>query len=136
MEITEVRVTLANASELPAPRSKVLAYCSLTFDDCFAVKDVRLIQTEKGIVVAFPDRKLTDRCPSCRLKSYLTDAYCGNCGVELPPMPNSESLRRSDFYADIAHPINHECRDMINREVIAAYHGKLQSEREYHATSA
>ena len=53
MEITEVRISLRNEERLKA-------YVTVTFDDCFVVRHVRVVQTEKGLLVSMPSRKLPD----------------------------------------------------------------------------
>ncbi len=49
-------------------------------------------------------------------------AFCNQCGVRLR---ESQTLRddegRAKLYADIAHPINSACREMIQERVIAAF---------------
>ncbi len=53
MEVTEVRVSLRNEERLKA-------YVTVTFDDCFVVRHIRVVQTEKGLLVSMPSRKLPD----------------------------------------------------------------------------
>lgn len=53
MEITEVRVSLRNEERLKA-------YVTVTFDDCFVVRHIRVVKTEKGLLVSMPSRKLPD----------------------------------------------------------------------------
>ncbi len=53
MEVTEVRVH-------PVEKDKVKAYVSITFDDVFVVRDLRIIQGEKGLFVTMPRRRLPD----------------------------------------------------------------------------
>lgn len=51
MEITETRIRLMETD------SKMLAIASVTFDDCFVVHDIKVIEGEKGVFVAMPSRK-------------------------------------------------------------------------------
>ena len=53
MEITEVRVSVRNENRLKA-------YVTVTFDDCFVVRHIRVVKTDKGMLVSMPSRKLTD----------------------------------------------------------------------------
>jgi stage V sporulation protein G len=53
MEITEVRVHLRN-------EEKLKAYASITFDNCFVIRDLKIIQGNTGIFVAMPSRKKPD----------------------------------------------------------------------------
>ena len=53
MEITEVRVSIRNEERLKA-------YVTVTFDNCFVVRHIRIVKTEKGLLVSMPSRKLSD----------------------------------------------------------------------------
>ena len=117
MEITEVRIKL-----MEDPQERLQAFCSLTFDHCFVIRDLKIIEGTKGSFVAMPSRKLTDRCPSCGCKNHLRAAHCKQCGLRLKEDravldPDS----RAKLYADIAHPINSRCREMIQSRVIQAF---------------
>ncbi len=57
MEITEVRIKLMEESE-----DRLRAFCSITFDNCFVVRDLKIIEGSHGPFVAMPSRKLTHRC--------------------------------------------------------------------------
>lgn len=58
MEITNVR--LYKVPPDPNKDGRVKAYASVTLDDCFSVRHIRLVQTEKGLLVSMPSRKLPD----------------------------------------------------------------------------
>ncbi len=83
---------------------------------------MKIIEGANGPFVAMPSRKLTAHCPNCGCKNHLRAAYCNQCGVRLkePPLAKDEE-GRAKLYADIAHPINSACREMIQAKVIAAY---------------
>ena len=123
MEITEVRVKLMEDSD-----DRLLAFCSITFDDCFVVRDLKIIEGSNGPFVTMPSRKLTSHCPQCGSKNHLRAAYCNQCGLRLK---DDRAIRdqegRSKLYADIAHPINSECREMIQKRVIEEQESKLNS---------
>ena len=53
MEITEVRV-------YPVDEDKLKAYVTITFDQCFVVRDLKIIQGTNGLFVAMPSRKCKD----------------------------------------------------------------------------
>ena len=78
MEITEVRIKL-----MEDPQERLQAFCSITFDHCFVIRDLKIIEGAKGSFVAMPSRKLTDRCPRCNTKNQLRALYCNQCGVQL-----------------------------------------------------
>lgn len=117
MEITEVRIKL-----MDDPQERLLAFCSITFDDCFVIRDLKVIQGTRGAFVAMPSRKLTDRCPQCSTKNQLRSIYCNQCGAQLhADRALKDDDGRAKLYADIAHPINSSCREMIQLRVIEAY---------------
>jgi stage V sporulation protein G len=126
VQITEVRIKLVDdASE------RLRAFCSVTFDDCFVVRDLKIIEGASGPFVAMPSRKLTFHCPECGSKNHLRAGYCNQCGRQLraeessrPPSRNDEG--RMKLYADIAHPINSNCRELIQDRVIDAYEQELE----------
>ncbi|MDE0091755.1 MAG: septation regulator SpoVG [Oligoflexia bacterium] len=73
------------------------AFVSITFDSCFVVHDLRIIKTQGKIFVAMPSKKIRD----------------GN--------------RATETYKDIAHPINSEMRDSIEKVVLERYKSAVQS---------
>jgi stage V sporulation protein G len=118
VEITEVRIKL-----MDEPGDRLKAFCSITFDDCFVVRDLKIIEGASGPFVAMPSRKLTSHCPRCGMKNHLRASFCNQCGAKLEEnrAPTDEE-GRAKLYADIAHPINSACREMIQEHVIAEYH--------------
>ena len=120
MEITEVRVKL-----MEEPGERLKAFCSITFDDCFVVRDLKIIEGANGPFVAMPSRKLTAHCPNCRCKNHLRAAFCNQCGArQRENQANRDEEGRAKLYADIAHPINSVCREMIQDRVIEAFEGE------------
>jgi len=117
VEITEVRVKL-----MDEPGERLQAFCSITFDDAFVVRDLKIIEGATGSFVAMPSRKLTAHCPQCGCKNHLRAAYCNQCGGRLrEPAGLKDEDGRAKLYADIAHPINSTCREMIQQRVIQAF---------------
>lgn len=130
MRLTEVRVKLCNGQA-----GRLKAYCSLTFDDAFVVRDVKLIEGHDGLFLAMPARKLCDRCPHCGEKNHLRAKYCSNCGTRLDDnrylrYQNGNGGQRYKLHADIAHPIRASCREEIEREVIRAYYAELEKSKQ------
>jgi len=126
MQITEVRVKL-----MDDPHDRLMAFCSITLDGCFVIRDLKLIQGKGGPFVAMPSRKLTDRCGRCHTKNHLRAAYCNHCGVRLrDERAAKDDDGRAKLYADIAHPINPACREMIQCEVARAYERELVLSKE------
>jgi len=54
MEITEVKVFPVKDND------KLKAYASVVFDDCFVIRDLRVISGTSGLFVAMPSRKRKD----------------------------------------------------------------------------
>jgi stage V sporulation protein G len=90
MEITEIRISLRTDNKLKA-------FASITLDNRFVIRGLKIIEGAKGVFVAMPSRKRPD-----------------------------------GTFQDIAHPINNETRDWMEKQVIAAYH----QEREKMASEA
>lgn len=85
MEITEVKV-------FPVNEDRLKAYVSITIDDCFVVRDLKIIEGTGGLFVAMPSKK-----------------------------------RKDGQFKDIAHPLNQETRDLIERKVFEAYEAEVRS---------
>lgn len=54
MNVTDVRVRKLMGE------GKMKAIVSITFDDCFVVHDVKVIEGQNGLFVAMPSRKMPD----------------------------------------------------------------------------
>lgn len=126
MNITEVRVKLTEEK-----KNRVQAFCSITIDNDFVVRDLKVIDGNKGSFVAMPSRKLTDRCKKCGCKNYLRAQYCNDCGTKLDENRASSSVMgRFKLYADTAHPINSGCRDEIEKKVLAAFKEEVEKSKQ------
>ena len=121
MTITEVRIKLCEQNS-----ERLLAFCSVTFDNAFVVRDLKIIDGTKGVFVAMPSRKLTDRC-GCGCKNHLRARFCNNCGSRLD---ESRALRdpegRAKLHADIAHPIHAGARESVQQAVVRSYHDERE----------
>ena len=53
MNITEVQIFIVN-------EDKLKAYATITIDDCFVVRDLKIIQGLTGVFVAMPAKKRKD----------------------------------------------------------------------------
>ncbi|MDR3248963.1 MAG: septation regulator SpoVG [Treponema sp.] len=51
MEITDIRVRKVTGE------GKLKAYVTVTFDDCFVVHNVKIIEGKSGVFIAMPSRK-------------------------------------------------------------------------------
>ena len=86
MQVTDVRIRVIDRD------SKMKAIASVTFDDCFVVHDIKVIQGDKGLFIAMPSRKAAD-----------------------------------GEYRDIAHPINTETRERLQRMILEKYQESLEA---------
>jgi stage V sporulation protein G len=122
VEITEVRIKL-----MEEPGERLKAFCSITFDNCFVVRDLKIIDGSNGPFVAMPSRKLTSHCPGCGMKNHLRAVYCNQCGKRLADArAPKDADGRAKLYADIAHPINSECREMIQEVVTQEFFEEIE----------
>lgn len=79
MRITEVRVSLRDDAKLKA-------FASITLDDCFVIRGLKIIEGKEGTFVAMPSRR-----------------------------------RKDGEYQDIAHPINNDAREEMERIILDEY---------------
>jgi stage V sporulation protein G len=126
MKLSEIRVSLCNSAQ---GANRLRAFCSLTFDHTFVIRDVKLIEGNDGLFLAMPSRKICDHCRRCGEKNHLRARFCNQCGTRLDENRASTFHHagpgRVKLHADIAHPINIESRHRIEREVLAAYRDEL-----------
>ena len=64
MEITEVRVKLMEEAG-----ERLQAFCSITLDDAFVVRDLKIIEGATGPFVAMPSRKLRPTVPNAAART-------------------------------------------------------------------
>jgi stage V sporulation protein G len=76
MEITSVRI-------FPVDEPKLKAYVTITIDECFVVRDLKIIEGGDGLFVAMPSKR-----------------------------------RKDGSFQDIAHPLNMETRDYMERLIL------------------
>ena len=138
MQITEVRIKL-----ITAKNDKLRAFCSITIDNDFVVRDLKVIEGSKGPFVAMPSRKVMVRCLGCGEKNHHRANFCNECGarqsVSRDASPgdgdargreNSKTPGGSKMHADIAHPINSECREVLQRRVLEHYESELERSKQ------
>jgi stage V sporulation protein G len=124
-QVTEVRVKLTED-----PRNKLKAYASVTIDDAFVVRDLKIIDGNKGPFVAMPSRKLADHCKHCHHKNHMRAAYCNQCGGKLDPERAPRDGRgRARLHADLAHPINSQTRIELHKAVVRAYLEEVETQQ-------
>lgn len=84
MEITEVKV-------FPVNEDKLKAYVTVIFDNCFVVRDLKIINGNTGLFVAMPSKK-----------------------------------RKDGTFRDIAHPLNSEMRNLLEKKILSTYEEELK----------
>ncbi len=53
MEVTEVKI-------FPVQEDRLKAYVAITFDNCFVIRDLKIIHGNNGLFVAMPSKKRKD----------------------------------------------------------------------------
>lgn len=122
MEITEVQVMLPQG-----PPNKVLAYVTVVFDDCFLIRDIKIIDHDPPFL-AMPYRSIASRCPRCSGKNWISNAYCGSCGIKTSftvPLTQSGKPR---LFGDVCHPITPEFRKSLTDAVMDVYESECVRE--------
>ena len=117
MEITEVRIFPREASD-----RKLKAYATVTFENVFVVRNLKVIEGSKGLFVSMPSRKVREACPKCNRRNPIRSKFCSNCGgsLKMSPVSSSDDSRQGE-HRDIAHPITQEFREYLQKKVLKAY---------------
>ena len=134
MEITEVRIALregarAAPEEARPGERRLKAYVTLTFDHCFVVRNIKVIDGKNGLFIAMPSHKPKVACERCHFRNDLGGRFCCQCGAAISRMLESapsagaggEPSAETQTHRDIAHPITAEFRQYLQEKVLAAY---------------
>ena len=78
MEITEIRVFPKEGQD-----KKLKAYTTVTFDNAFVVRNIKIIQGSSGLFIAMPSRKMKLSCLKCGFKNEVGSKFCNQCGGTL-----------------------------------------------------
>lgn len=122
MEITEVRIFLKDS-----PDKKLKAYATVTFDNAFVVRNIKVIEGNTGLFIAMPSRKVKQPCPKCAFKNEARSKYCNQCGAQLPFTPKPLGVERESQinvqmeHKDLAHPITQQFREYLQKKVLDGY---------------
>jgi len=84
MDITDVRV-------FPVEEDKLKAYVTITLDNCFVIRDLKVINGNTGLFIAMPAKR-----------------------------------RKDGTYKDIAHPLNADTRDRMERVILSEYERQVK----------
>ncbi|MCM8779577.1 MAG: septation protein SpoVG family protein [Candidatus Omnitrophica bacterium] len=120
MEITEVRIFPKES-----PDKKLRAYATVTFDNVFVVRNIKVIEGSSGLFIAMPSRKMKYPCPKCNFKNEAKSKYCNMCAAPLPlvqkPVTASDVNAMQSEHKDIAHPITQAFREYLQKKVLEAF---------------
>lgn len=120
MEITEIRVFLKEGQD-----KKLKAYTTVTFDEVFVVRNIKVIQGSNGLFIAMPSRKMKNSCPKCGFKNEVGGQYCGGCAADLPQGQEEEARDAKNEHRDIAHPVTQDFRNYLQGKVLDAYEAEV-----------
>jgi len=84
MQITDIKV-------FPVNEERLKAYVTIIIDNCFLIREIKVINGNSGYFVAMPSKK-----------------------------------RKDGTYRDLAHPINQETRDMLEKAIMDAYWKRVE----------
>jgi len=121
MEITEVRTFLKDS-----PDKKLKAYATVTFDNAFVVRNIKVIEGSTGLFIAMPSRKIKQPCPKCNFRNEIRSKYCNQCGAQLPvvprpAIPEEAGANAQSEHKDIAHPITQSFREYLQKRILESY---------------
>ncbi|MBU2541803.1 MAG: septation protein SpoVG family protein [Candidatus Omnitrophica bacterium] len=118
MEITETRIFLKES-----PDKKLKAYATVTFDNAFVVRNIKVIEGNSGLFIAMPSRKIKYLCPKCSFRNEARAKFCNQCGGQVPDVSRAQSpqARTESEHRDIAHPITQSFREYLQKKVLDAY---------------
>ncbi len=100
-------------------------YATVTFDNAFVVRNIKVIEGTNGLFIAMPSRKVKQPCPKCNFKNELRSKFCNQCAASLPQ--SSPTVEREDGasaqleHKDIAHPIAQVFREYLQKRILEAY---------------
>jgi stage V sporulation protein G len=117
MDITEVRVFLKEGQD-----KKLKAYTTVTFDNAFVVRNIKVILGSNGLFIAMPSRKIKVSCLKCNFKNETGSKFCNQCGAEVLTVDKQQDgYDAKSEHRDVAHPISQEFRQYLQKKILEAY---------------
>lgn len=119
MEVTEVRIFLKEGID-----KKLKAYATVTFDNAFVVRNIKVIEGASGLFIAMPSRKMKQPCAKCGFRNEVRSKHCNQCGCVLSVVPRpaiGEDDPSQAEHRDIAHPITQSFREYLQKKVLDCY---------------
>lgn len=124
MEITEVRIFPKEGQD-----KKLKAYTTVTFDNAFVVRNIKVIQGSNGLFIAMPSRKMKNSCPKCGFKNEVGSKFCNHCGGEITSGSDHSAPHDAKAeHRDIAHPITQEFREYLQTKILEAYEKEISQD--------
>jgi stage V sporulation protein G len=121
MQITEIRVFQKEGQD-----KKLKAYTTVTFDDVFVVRNIKIIQGSNGLFIAMPSRKMKRLCPKCYFKNEVGSNFCNHCGTPIKSEdPTAELVDTKIEHRDIAHPITQQFREYLQTKILETYEKEI-----------
>lgn len=117
LEITDIRMV---REEKNSSRNAVIAYVTITLNDQFLIKNIRLIRHSDRLVIGMPNREKIRDCPHCSIRNAQSNRYCHQCGTPLEKVKIDYSA-----YVDIVHPTKQTFREYLERVIIEEYKRQL-----------
>jgi stage V sporulation protein G len=127
MEISEIRVFLKEGQD-----KKLKAYATVTFDNCFVVRNIKVIQGANSLFIAMPARKMKYPCSKCGFKNEVGSKFCNQCGTTIQSPSQSAHNDSGDSetkaeHRDIAHPITQQFREYLQNKILDAYRKEAET---------
>lgn len=116
MNITDITITF---NERQNSEERLCGFATVIFDDCFAIRDIKIISGDNGLFLSMPSKKKRRRCETCHGRTPIDARYCGGCGAKQPPASDERG------YEDIAFPITSAFREYLTKTVLQAYRKEL-----------
>ncbi len=113
MQITEVRIKLVSDLD-----DRLRAFCSITIDGEFVVRDLKIIQGQKGHFVAMPSRKIMESVPRLHCQERGQSPLLFELRFTMPQTSSVEHQvgRSRLFCRHCSIPINSSCRERIESD--------------------
>jgi stage V sporulation protein G len=124
MEITEIRIFPKEGQD-----KKLKAYTTVTFDNAFVVRNIKVIQGSSGLFIAMPSRKMKYPCLKCGFKNETGSKFCNHCGAPLPASHPTDGGGETDAkseHRDIAHPITQHFREYLQVKILEVYKQEVE----------
>jgi stage V sporulation protein G len=123
-DISKMKITYIKIKKHEG-ESRLKGIASITFDNCFVVHNIKIIEGDRGIFIAMPSQKN----PKVAFSRSNSETNQENSKENYSDNTNSiKNFPRK--YLDIAHPINSDTRKMIEEEITKTFHQMIDNNEE------